>query len=123
MLAERGHADDARAALNEAVGLYEGMQARWDIRRAESRLRPHGIRRGPRGRRGPRATSGWAALTPTEVKVAALVAQGASTTDIAQRMFLSRRTVQTYISRILTKLDAKSRVEIVREGLRQGVPL
>jgi DNA-binding CsgD family transcriptional regulator len=36
-------------------------------------------------------------------------------------MFLSRRTVQTYISRILTKLDAKSRVEIVGEALRQGV--
>jgi DNA-binding CsgD family transcriptional regulator len=122
VLAERGHEEDARAALIEAVGLYEGMQASWDIRRAESRLRPHGIRRGPRGRRGPRATSGWAALTPTEVKVAALVAKGASTTDIAQSMFLSRRTVQTYISRILTKLDAKSRVEIVREGLRQGVP-
>jgi DNA-binding CsgD family transcriptional regulator len=36
-------------------------------------------------------------------------------------MFLSRRTVQTYISRILTKLSAKGRVEIVREALRQGV--
>jgi hypothetical protein len=31
------------------------------------------------------------------------------------------RTVQTYISRILTKLGAKGRVEIVREALRQGV--
>jgi hypothetical protein len=36
-------------------------------------------------------------------------------------MFLSRRTVQTYISRILTKLGAKSRVEIVREALCQGI--
>jgi DNA-binding CsgD family transcriptional regulator len=36
-------------------------------------------------------------------------------------MFLSRRTVQTYISHILTKLEAKGRVEIVREALRQGV--
>jgi DNA-binding CsgD family transcriptional regulator len=32
----------------------------------------------------------------------------------------SRRTVQTYISHILTKLGAKSRVEIVREAMRQG---
>ena len=121
MLAERGHEADAGVALNEAVSLYEGLQARWDIRRAQSRLRPHGIRRGPHGRRAVRVTSGWAALTPTELKVAALVAQGASTSDIAQGMFLSRRTVQTYISRILTKLDAKSRVEIVREALRQDV--
>ena len=36
-------------------------------------------------------------------------------------MFLSRRTVQTYISHILAKLSAKSRVEIVREALRHGV--
>jgi DNA-binding CsgD family transcriptional regulator/tetratricopeptide (TPR) repeat protein len=121
VLAERGGDQEAKAALNEAVSLYEGMQARWDIRRADSRLRAHGIRRGARSRRGARATSGWEALTPTEVKVAALVAQGDSTSDIARSMFLSRRTVQTYISRILTKLDAKSRVEIVAVALRQGV--
>jgi DNA-binding CsgD family transcriptional regulator len=89
------------------------------IARARSRPAPGG--RGARGPRGQRVTSGWEALTPTEVKVAALVARGDSTSDIAQGMFLSRRTVQTYISRILTKLDARSRVEIVREALRQGV--
>jgi DNA-binding CsgD family transcriptional regulator/tetratricopeptide (TPR) repeat protein len=121
VLAERGHGEDARAALNEAVGLYEDMQAQWDIRRAHSRLRRYGINRGVRGRRGPRPTSGWEALTPTEVKVAALVARGDSTSDIARGMFLSRRTVQTYISRILVKLEAKSRVDIVREALRRGV--
>jgi DNA-binding CsgD family transcriptional regulator/tetratricopeptide (TPR) repeat protein len=121
VFAEHGHEGDARAALNEAVNLYEGMQARWDIRRAESRLRPYGIKRGGRSRRGPRPTVGWESLTPTEVKVAALVARGDSTADIALSMFLSRRTVQTYISRILTKLDAKSRVEIVREALLRGV--
>jgi len=121
VLAERGSGEDARAALNEAVGLYEDMQARWDIRRAESRLRPHGIKLGVRSQRGRRATSGWEALTPSEVKVAALVARGDSTADIARGMFLSRRTVQTYISRILVKLEARSRVDIVREALRRGV--
>ena len=35
-------------------------------------------------------------------------------------MFMSRRTVQTHISHILTKLGAKRRGEIVREALRQG---
>jgi len=121
VLAERGQHEEARAALNEAVSLYEGLTARWDIRRADSRLRPYGIRRGVRGPRGPRAASGWAALTPTEVKIAALVTRGDSTSEIARGMFLSRRTVQTYISRILAKLGAKGRVEIVREALRQGV--
>ena len=121
VLAKRGEHEEAREALNEAVTLYEGMSARWDIRRADSRLRPYGIRRGVRGPRRQRPTSGWAALTPTEVKIAALVARGDSTSQIALGMFLSRRTVQTYISRILAKLGAKSRVEIVREALRHGV--
>jgi DNA-binding CsgD family transcriptional regulator len=116
-----GREEDARTALNEAVSLYEGLQARWDIRRAEGRLRPHGIRRGVRGQRGQRAAFGWGALTPTEVKIAAMVARGHSTSDIARGMFLSRRTVQTYISRILAKLGVKGRVDIVREALRQGV--
>jgi DNA-binding CsgD family transcriptional regulator len=121
VLAGHGREADARAALNEAVSLYDGMQAQWDIRRAEGRLRAHGIRRGARGRRSRRAATGWEALTSTEVKIATLIAQGDSTADIAQGMYLSRRTVQTYISHILAKLDAKSRLEIVRQAQRQGV--
>jgi DNA-binding CsgD family transcriptional regulator len=119
-LAERGEEDEARATLNEAVSLYEGLQARWDIRRAEGRLRSYGIRRGVRGPRPQRAAFGWEALTPTEMKIAGLVAEGASTSDIARNLFLSRRTVQNHISHILTKLGAKRRGEIVREALRQG---
>jgi len=120
VLAERGEEDEARATLNEAASLYEGLQARWDIRRAESRLRSYGIRRGVRGPRPQRAAFGWEALTPTEMRIAALVAGGDSTLDIARSLFLSRRTVQTHISHILTKLGAKRRADIVREALRQG---
>jgi DNA-binding CsgD family transcriptional regulator len=121
VLAGHGRDEEARAALNEAIGLYEGLQAQWDIRRAGARLRACGIMRGARGRPSPRATFGWDALTPTEVKIVDLIARGDSTSDIARSMFLSQRTVQTYISRILTKLDAKSRVEIAAKALRQGV--
>jgi DNA-binding CsgD family transcriptional regulator len=120
VLAERGRAADARPALAEAVSLYEGMQAWWDSRRADARLRAYGIRRGARGQRKPRPAFGWEALTATEAKIAAMVARGDSTSDIAGSLFLSRRTVQTYISHILTKLEARSRVEIVREALRHG---
>jgi DNA-binding CsgD family transcriptional regulator len=121
VLAQRGRDDEARVTLHEAVSLYDGLQAAWDIRRADSRLRPYGIRRGVRVRRGPRAASGWAALTPTELKIATMVAGGASTPDIARGMLLSRRTVQTHISHILSKLGAKGRVDIIREALRQGI--
>jgi DNA-binding CsgD family transcriptional regulator len=67
-----------------------------------------------------RAASGWEALTPAEIKIAALAARGDLTSDITRGVFLSRGTVQTYISRVLTKLGAKGRVEIVGEALRHG---
>jgi DNA-binding CsgD family transcriptional regulator len=120
VLAEHGQEAAAKGALSEATSLYDALAARWDVRRADSRLRAYGIRRVPRSRGSARPAFGWAALSPTEVKVAALIAQGDSTSDIALSMFLTRRTVQTYISRILAKLDAKSRVEIAVEAMRQG---
>ena len=121
VLAESGREEDARTALTESVGLYEGLQARWDIRRAEGRLRAHGVGRAARDQRARRAAFGWAALTPTEIKIAVMVARGDSTSEIARSMSLSRRTVQTYISHILAKLGVKGRVDIVREALRQGI--
>jgi DNA-binding CsgD family transcriptional regulator len=123
VLAERGREEDARAAFTESIGHYEDLQARWDIRRAESRLRRYGVRRAGRTQRAPRASFGWAALTPTEVKIAVMVASGDSTSEIARGMSLTRRTVQTYISHILAKLGVKGRVDIVREAVRQGVSL
>lgn len=120
VLAEHGQEAAARGALSEAAGLYDALAARWDVRRADSRRRAYGIRRVPRSRGSARPASGWAALSPTEVKVAALIARGDSTSDIARSMFLTRRTVQTYISRMLAKLDAKSRVEIAVEAMRHG---
>lgn len=120
VLADRGKADEARAALNEAIDRYGSLGATWDIGRAERRLRTLGIRRGVRGPRPHRPISGWEALTPTELRIAIQIAQGQSTPNIAQRMFLSPRTVQTHISHILNKLDARSRVDIAREAFRRG---
>ena len=120
VLAERGKAEEARSALNEAVERYDGLGAAWDIGRAERRLRVLGIRRGVHGARPHRAAFGWEALTPTELKIAEQIAQGQSTPKIAEGMFLSRRTVQTHISHILTKLGVRSRVDIAREAFRQG---
>lgn len=106
-----------RAALREAVQLYARFGATWDIRRADARLRRRGIRRGVQGARTPRAVTGWAALTDTERRVALLIAEGRSTPDIAATMFLSRRTVQTHVSRVLAKLELDSRVQIARKVL------
>jgi len=118
--AGRGAVDEARRLLNECTALYESFGAEWDVRRADSRLRAFQVRRGVRGRRG-RPASGWEALTPTERAIAALVAEGLPTTAIAQRMYLSRRTVQTHVSHILRKLGFQSRVEIAREAFRHAI--
>ena len=117
LLATRGDIQAAREAFTEAAGRYEAMGARWDIDRASARLRPHGIQQRRQGRRAP-PTTGWDALTPTETKIAYLIGEGMSNSDIAARLFLSRTTVHTHVSHILAKLNARSRAEIVRESLR-----
>lgn len=117
--AEQGDAAAARLAYLQAIGIYNGLGADWDIMRADSRLRQYGIRRGARGIRHRPAT-GWEALTSTEQKIARLIAEGLSNPDIASQLFLSRNTVQTHVSHILTKFNARSRVEIARAIPRNG---
>jgi DNA-binding CsgD family transcriptional regulator len=118
LLALQGDGDGARRALAAACRNYAELGAHWDLSRAAGRLRPFGIRWNP-GSSRRRPVAGWAALTPTELRVAALVARGRSNPDIAAELCLSRNTVQTHVSHILAKLSARSRVEIVREALHQ----
>jgi DNA-binding CsgD family transcriptional regulator len=103
----------ARKLAAEAVRQYALLGAQWHIRRVGERLQAHGVAQIPRTYR-KRPDTGWAALTPTEKRVAHLVAQGLSNPDIAGTLFLSRNTVQTHVSHILAKLGASSRVEIIR---------
>jgi DNA-binding CsgD family transcriptional regulator len=112
-LAAGGDVARARSTLASAVHTYERFGATWDVRRASARLRRHGIRRGPQ-HGSPRPARGWAALTPSEVTIARMVAQGLSNPDIARELFVSRRTVQTHVSNILGKLELHSRIDICR---------
>lgn len=110
-LANEGDITGARDAFNTSVAYYDSLGATWNIRRASAQLRPYGIRRGPRSAHR-RASSGWAALTPAEARVARLVAQGMSNPDVARELVLSRNTVQTHVSSLLSKLGLRSRIEI-----------
>ncbi len=121
ILAHHGDLAAARAAYTEAAEHYTALGADWDALRADTRLRPHGILR--RRRRPQRPATGWDALTPAELKVAYLVADGLANPDIAGRLFLSRGTVAVHVHRILAKLGARSRAEIAREAAsRPGAP-
>jgi DNA-binding CsgD family transcriptional regulator len=117
--ARAGDLTEGRRLYHDAVSIYAELDAAWDITRAAARLRRYGIRRGVRGPRR-RPSSGWQALTPTELRVAQLVASGASNPDIATQLFLSRRTVETHVSHILSKLNARSRVDIARRAALAG---
>jgi DNA-binding CsgD family transcriptional regulator len=65
-----------------------------------------------------RPTSGWASLTPTERDVVRLVSDGLANKDIATRLFVSPRTVQTHLTHVYTKLGLTSRVQLVQEAAR-----
>jgi DNA-binding CsgD family transcriptional regulator len=66
-----------------------------------------------------RPASGWASLTPTERDVVRLVSEGLGNNDIATRLFVSPRTVQSHLTHVYTKLGLTSRVQLVQEAARQ----
>ena len=119
LLAESGNRAAARDAYLEATEIYRRLGADWDLRRGDARLRPFGVRGGRSPSRRDKPTSGWAALSPAEVRIARLVANGRSNPEIAAELMLSRRTVETHVSHILVKLGARSRVDIAREAAAQ----
>lgn len=61
----------------------------------------------------PAAPASFGTLTPREGEIFVLAAKGLSNTEIATREFLSEATVKTHISRILSKLGLRDRVQLV----------
>jgi len=64
---------------------------------------------------------GYELLSEREKEVLRLVALGDTNREIAERLFLSVRTVETYRARLMEKLNLKSRGELVRYALRKGL--
>ena len=69
----------------------------------------------------PRASGKLAELTPRELEVLTQVARGQSNTEIAAEMYLSEATVKTHVSRILSKLGLRDRVQAVVLAYEEGL--
>ncbi|BBH70620.1 DNA-binding response regulator [Actinoplanes sp. OR16] len=102
--------------------LIDGIRT---VARGEALLAP-AVTRGLVGRFGdrvrPAARDGrLAELTPREIEVFQLIAEGLSNAEIAERLVISQETVKTYVSRILTKLALRDRVQAVILAYRTGL--
>ena len=105
-------------ALREALG-DKDFDTAWAEGAALSIDDAIGYAQRGRGER-KRPTSGWGSLTPAELDVVRLVSEGLATKDIAARLFVSPRTVQTHLTHIYTKLGLTSRVQIAQEAARHA---
>jgi DNA-binding CsgD family transcriptional regulator len=96
---------DFESAWAEGAALSTGEAIGYAQRRRGGRKRP---------------SSGWASLTPTERDVVRLVSDGLANNDIAARLFVSPRTVQTHLTHVYFKLGLTSRVQLAQEAVRHG---
>ena len=108
--------DASVSALRDALG-EQDFDAAWAEGAALSTEEAIAYAQRGRGER-KRPTSGWASLTPSERDVVRLVSDGLGNKDIATRLFVSPRTVQTHLTHVYTKLGLTSRVQLVQEAAR-----
>ena len=104
------------AALRDVLGERD-FESAWAEDAALSTDEAIAYARRGRGER-KRPASGWASLTPAERDVIHLVSEGLGNKDIAGRLFVSPRTVQSHLTHVYTKLGLSSRVHLVQEAAR-----
>ncbi|AQZ68168.1 ATPase [[Actinomadura] parvosata subsp. kistnae] len=104
-----GQRERAADLIAEAAERYAVLGATHDAARCRRLLRELGPGRPParRSRRG-----GGGVLSPRESEVARLVALGRTNREIAEVLFLSQRTVDTHVARVLQKLGVRTRAEV-----------
>ena len=111
------------ALVRRALALFEDLGAMPAIGQAIQRLRALGVRDLPAVRRGPRATTSAhpAGLTQREAEVLALVAAGLRNAEIAERLYLTPKTVSHHLSAIYSKLGVETRIEAAHAASQLGM--
>jgi DNA-binding CsgD family transcriptional regulator len=111
-----GEPDVAAAEARAALATFEDLGAGTDADAAAALLRELGVKA---ARAGPR---GLGTLTKREREVLSLLGEGLSNPEIAERLFISRKTVEHHVARILSKLGLRSRAGAAVEAVRQLGP-
>jgi predicted ATPase/DNA-binding CsgD family transcriptional regulator len=117
---EQHAVDAARAAAHNALGEDAARAAHADGRDLDWRQAADYARRARGERKRPH--HGWASLTPTELQVVALVAEGLTNSQIGDRLFISHSTVKTHLEHIFAKLGVRRRSELAAETARRVTP-
>ena len=99
---------EARIQLRTALDTFDGMGAVLWARRAREELHATGE---TARKRDPTTVD---RLTPQELRVAKLAAEGGSNRDIAAHLYLSPKTIEYHLHKVFLKLDVHSRVELAR---------
>jgi len=60
-------------------------------------------------------------ITPRETEVLQMIADGHSTPEVAERLFISQKTVKNHLASIYQKLDARDRTQAVLQSVRMGI--
>jgi DNA-binding CsgD family transcriptional regulator/DNA-binding Lrp family transcriptional regulator len=118
-----GTSESGIDALSRALVRFARAGATRDAARLRSRLRALGIRR--RITTADKPSTGWAAMTKSELAVAQLASDGLTNREIADRLFVSPHTVNTHLRQVFAKLEVNSRVDLTRlatERNRDQVP-
>ena len=102
---------EARVQLRDAVATFEGLNTPLWADRARAELEATGI---TARKRDPSTLD---TLTPQELRIAKLVAGGASNREVAAQLFLSPKTVEYHLRKVFLKLGVSSRVELARQPL------
>jgi DNA-binding CsgD family transcriptional regulator len=96
----------SRAPLREAAETFDALGLLRYAERARRELRASG----ERVRR--RVPGGWAQLSPQELQIAQLAAEGLSNREIGEQLYLSHRTVESHLYRLFPKLGVTSRAQL-----------
>ncbi|HET6869325.1 MAG TPA: AAA family ATPase [Solirubrobacteraceae bacterium] len=113
-LAAAGEPDRAKQQLEQAAGALDAVGAQRYRDAAERELRQLGHHIHRRSGAGDAEASGVDALTQRELEIARRIVDRRTNRQIAEELFLSRKTVETHIRNIFAKLGADSRVEVAR---------